>query len=183
MTIESGERSRSHGLSLAVLEAQADAVGIPIRFQAGSWNEYESRFRENLKEMCSRQISWGVFGAIDFDENREWIKSVCLAEGVSPAIPLWKEDRTKLLKEFLERGFRAELVAVKDGVLSPDLLGRELDARLISELESQGVDLSGETGEYHTVVVDGPLFRSRLKTQHGKRVIKDGYWFSDVSLC
>jgi diphthine-ammonia ligase len=82
----------------------------------------------------------------------------------------------------LERGFHAEVVAVKDGTLSPDFLGRELDAQLISELESRGIDLSGETGEYHTVVVDGPLFKNRLKTRHGKLVLKDGYWFSDVSL-
>src|SRR6476469_3652737 len=42
MMIESGERSRSHGLSREVLAAQAEAVGLPIEFGAASWSGYEA---------------------------------------------------------------------------------------------------------------------------------------------
>ena len=79
-----------------------------------------------------------------------------------------------------EIGFRAEVVAVSERVLSRMILGRLLSWELVDEFERVGIDLSGERGEYHTVVSDGPIFSSPLRLEHGQQVLRDGYWFSDV---
>ncbi len=31
---------------------------------------------------------------------------------------------------------------------------------------SKGIDLAGENGEYHTLVLDGPLFSQRIEIKH-----------------
>ena len=47
----------------------------------------------------------------------------------------------------------------------------------IKEIEKTGADVCGENGEYHTVVYDGPLFKTPLNLNFSKE-IKDieGKW-------
>ena len=65
--------------------------------------------------------------------------------------------------------------------MGPEWLGRTIDARAISEMEKLGIDPSGERGEYHTVVTEGPLFQSRIMLTAGEPVLHDGFWFLNVS--
>jgi diphthamide synthase (EF-2-diphthine--ammonia ligase) len=94
---------------------------------------------------------------------------------------LWKRPRRELLEEFLELGFKAVIIVTKAEKMGPDWLGRTIDARAISEMEKLGIDPSGETGEYHTVVTEGPLFQTRIALAIGAPVFHDGYWFLRVS--
>ena len=72
MMVEGGERSRSHGLSRALLTAQAAALGLPIRFGAASWAGYEAEFSRLLVEEAGRaEATAGVFGDIDLQEHRD----------------------------------------------------------------------------------------------------------------
>lgn len=182
MMIEDGQRSRSHGLPRSVLEAQARCLDIPIRFCSTSWPSYTANFKKELNALKESDIGCGVFGDIDLENHRLWVEGVCSEAGVQPWLPLWKEPRTTLLNELLSGGFRAEIIAVKDGVLSPDFLGRTLDKHIVDEFCEIGIDLCGEAGEYHTVVTDGPIFNYPLAIEHGQKVLKDGYWFLDVSV-
>lgn len=38
----------------------------------------------------------------------------------------------------------------------------------MDDMEQYGIDLCGENGEYHTIVVDGPLFKTPLPYQLGE---------------
>ena len=182
MLVEDGKRSRSHGLSVEALEAQAAAVGVPLVTKATSWDAYESRFIEALGELSRDGATVGVFGDIDVEQHLEWVTRVCSKAGIEAQEPLWGSSRRDLLEEFLSAGFVARIVSVKDGVLEPSYLGRPIDADLVSEFERRGIDPSGENGEYHTVVVSGPMFASALRFDEGDRYMRDGYWFLDVSL-
>jgi diphthine-ammonia ligase len=179
MLTEDGERSRSHGLPRAVLEAQADALGLPLVVAAATWDAYTDTFVETLRTL---QVAEGIFGDIDIDEHRLWVERTCAAAGVVVRHPLWQRPRRDLLAELQARGFRATIVAVRDGVLDPVLLGRELDEQLADEIEAAGADACGEGGEYHTVVTDGPGFAAQLELVHGERVLRSGCWFLDVAL-
>jgi diphthine-ammonia ligase len=182
MMVESGERSRSHGLSREVLSAQAEAVGLPIRFGAASWDGYEAEFRRLVAEEAgSAGTAVGVFGDIDVREHREWVERLCAEAGVGACLPLWQRDRRAFMAELLEAGFEAVIVAVRDGVLPTGLLGRTIDADLVAAIEREGADAAGENGEYHSLVVAGPLFEHRLEVELGERLLKDGVWFLDVA--
>ncbi len=101
---------------------------------------------DQLKQIKARNISHGVFGDIDVIAHREWAEKVCGTQTICALLPLWKRSRIDLLNEWMDLGFRAELIAIKNGVLSPALLGKTLDANMLRVFEENHIDLSGENG-------------------------------------
>jgi diphthine-ammonia ligase len=163
-----------------VLEAQAAAVGLPIQFGSATWAGYEAAFRTEIETAAAAGVTTGIFGDIDLQEHREWIEAVCCKAGVSACLPLWQRPRTTVVEELLDAGFRALIVAVRDGVLPRELLGQPIDRAVLREVGRAGADLAGENGEYHTLVVDGPIFESPLEVSVGEHSLRDGVWFADV---
>ena len=53
-------------------------------------------------------------------------------------------------------------------ILPKDLLGKYLDDEAVRLLDENEVDVCGENGEYHTVVVDGPIFKHPLNIKPGE---------------
>jgi diphthine-ammonia ligase len=88
------------------------------------------------------------------------------------------------MRQVLAEGFKPMLVAVRDGKLPPDLLGEVIDGSMLERFERHGVDLAGENGEYHTVVVDGPIFVKPLAVAPGPQgtSLRDGVWFLDLAV-
>jgi diphthine-ammonia ligase len=182
MLTETGRRSRSHGLRLSVLQAQAAALGIPLVTRSASWDRYEDEFLDALRNLAAQGIRAAVFGDIAGAPNRRWVESVCARCGMRPVLPLWGSPRTALLEEFVALGFRAMVVVVRKEALDSTVLGRTLERDLLAELIAAGIDPSGEGGEYHTVVWGGPGFARHLTLHPGERVLRDGCWFLDVSV-
>jgi uncharacterized protein (TIGR00290 family) len=182
MQIESGERSRSHGLRSAVIAAQADAMGMKLRTAAATWEDYEEAFVRMLQEASAEGLEAAIFGDIEGQAHLEWERMVCSRADLLPVLPVWQADRAALVAEFLEAGFETRLVMVRAEALSPDYLGRKLSLELAEEFEPQGVDACGENGEFHTVVTDGPLFKHPLTLRPGEQVLRDGCWFLDFEL-
>ena len=102
------------------------------------------------------------------------------ASGEKPACFYWKTPRLELFDEFLARGFEAVIIAVCEEKLDKAYLGRTLDAELAREFDHLGIDPSGEAGEYHTVVTNGPIFSGPLWLKAGDAVFRSGYWFLDM---
>lgn len=182
MLTEGGERSRSHGLSLEVLEAQAAALGVPLLTAATSWNDYETAMIGLLKRAAARGVTQAVFGDIDIDRHREWEENVCRQAGLEAQLPLWQTDRMALLEEWWSLGFEATVVVARDGVVDRRYLGRVLDREVAAELMALGVDACGENGEFHTVVTGGPIFRQPLVLELGEQSLRSGCWFQDLAV-
>jgi len=160
---ESGERTRSHAIPRAVMQAQADALGLELATPSASWADYEPTFIGALQDLQARGITDVVFGDIDLAAHRAWEEKVCAAAGVMPHLPLWQEDRGRLADEVLRLGYRAVVVCTDDRWLDAGYCGRIYDRAFIDCLP-EGVDACGENGEFHTFVTDGPLFHSPVRT-------------------
>ncbi len=95
-----------------------------------------------------------------------WVRSTAEPEGLHLVRPLWHRPRSQLLGELRRRRFRVVVSYVEAARLPVRWVGRSLDARLVAELlratRSRGVDASGENGEFHTWVLDGPGFRGSI---------------------
>lgn len=154
---EGGDRSRSHALSPALMQAQADALGIPLVMQRASWADYEAVFTDQLRRFAATGLTHGLFGDIDLLPHREWEERVCAAAGLRADLPLWQQPRRALADELLELGYRARVVCIDARWLDASFCGREFDAAFIADLPP-GVDACGENGEFHTFVFDGPRF-------------------------
>jgi len=179
---EDGGRSRSHGLRPEVVEAQAHRLGLTLCRGLGSWATYEDGYRRALSDARALGITHVIFGDIMYESNREFPERVCAAEGLIPVEPLWGEPTATLYREFVATGAEARIVTVRDGVLDTSWLGRRLTLDLLPEITATGVDPCGENGEYHTVVVNAPLFSSRISVITHDYVCHGGCWVVDLAI-
>lgn len=183
MTDETGKYSRSHGISLKVLRNQAEKIGIPIVQKKTSWKDYEKNFKEAISEFKKEDIKIGIFGDIDLQQHRDWVERVCKNLKIKPILPLWKEEREKLLTEFIEEGFKAIVVSINSKFLDKMYLGREIDREFIKDLKFfKNIDLCGENGEYHTFVYNGPIFKEPVNFTCGNKILKENHWFLEIRL-
>jgi len=179
-----GQRSCSHGISAAVIKKQAEALGIPIMQRRTTGDTYEAEFIGMLKAFKSEGIEGGVFGDIDFNAHREWIDRVCAEASIIPYLPLWLENQKKLMEEFIDAGFTAVVVAAKADFFGDEILGEKLDRNFLANIDelrkTKDITYCGEAGEYHSLVIDGPIFQQRLEITESQKILKDNIRFLNV---
>jgi diphthine-ammonia ligase len=178
---EEGKISRSHGIPHPILQEQANRTGLHLHCISSSWAEYEMHFTNALKELKEGfQLSHAVFGDIDLQAHRDWEEKVCANAGLNAVLPLWKQDRRALVMQMLEAGIETMIVSCNE-IMGEKYIGQRITPSLIDELELLGVDAYGENGEYHTLVLDCPLFSSRIDVEVEEKVKYEGYWFSRLT--
>ena len=146
---------------------------------------YESEFRSAIHELLNTGVQGGVFGDIDLEEHREWVERVCKKTHIRPFLPLWGRDQTQILKRFMALGFKAVIVAANAELFGEEWIGGELDsaffAHLVDLQKRVNLSVCGEAGEYHTLVVDGPLFKKRIEILASSKVRRNGYHLLDIA--
>ena len=182
MFTEDGTRSRSHGLRPEVVTRQASLLNLPLVSGRGSWKTYEEEFKRELRKLAGDGFSHVIFGDIFLDEHKMWVERVCSECGLEAVEPLWAEQTTALLREFLATGAQAQIVATKAALLDDRWLGARLCEQMLPNFESLGVDACGERGEYHTLVFASPRMSSPLELREVGRLMHDGYWMLDLEL-
>ncbi|MER2088263.1 MAG: diphthine--ammonia ligase [Sporosarcina sp.] len=179
---EDEERSKSHALPFEVIEAQAERLGVPLMIRGANWKGYEKQFLDAMAECVEVGINHGVFGDIDLEDHLEWVRNACAKVGMEAVHPLWMEPRRKILEELIEARFEAYIVVVNTKMMPARYIGSKYTLELMDELEAQGIDSCGESGEFHTVVIDGPIFKERVPVVFSGQHERDGYVFLDVTL-
>lgn len=177
-----GTKSRSHGLPLEVMEAQAERMGLPLVIGKADWAGYEEEFIRQLKDFRKQDIHMGVYGDIDLEAHLEWVEKVSAEASMKVYHPLWQEPRRNLLEELVDEGFKAIITVVDTERLDERFLGREFTRELIEELEAAGIDACGEEGEFHTVLVDGPIFVEPIPVVFGEKTSANQYRMLEVKL-
>ena len=174
-------KSRSHGLDADLIKAQGEAMGISVIQKPLAGGSYEFHFKQEVAQLKQRGVTAGVFGDIYLKEHRDWIERVCQESGIEAIFPLWGQSTQSLLQNFIEDGFKTLIVSVKDDERFRSLLGQVFDYSLFRYLaEMEGVDPCGENGEFHTFVVDGPLFLHPVKYQTGDVYHADKHYFLTI---
>ena len=179
MTSKATGRCCFHGLRSGILELQADLIGIPLvqGTLSDDMQDYEKEFKTAVSEQIQTAgIEGMVFGDIYLDEHKDWVERVCSDMGITALEPLWQESTGKLIEEFVEIGFEAVIVSCKADVMGREFAGRKITKEMIGELEANGVCPCGENGEFHTLVVNGPIFKRQLEILDAEPVLKDGFW-------
>jgi diphthine-ammonia ligase len=184
MLNQDGERSCFHGVRADLLRAQSEALEIPILQRTTAMGSYEEEFKAAIRELCKAGVEGGVFGDIDMGEHREWVERVCQEAGVQAFLPLWHADQAQLLKEFITSGFEAIVVATRAGLFAEEWIGASVDSEFAEHLlalqAEAGSSVCGEAGEYHTLVLNGPIFVRRIEITRVRTVKRGNYHFLDV---
>lgn len=151
-------RSWFHGVDPALLRAISDALGIPLILCESNGEEYHTALEKGLLEAKANGAECCVFGDLDTEDNAAWCKARCDAVGLAYRFPLWGQDRMENTMEIIRLGYRCLIKCVRNADLPASYLGRFLDRETVASMDALGLDVCGENGEYHTVVVDGPIF-------------------------
>ena len=178
-----------HGTRAHLISRQAQAIGIPlVQYPVPpDMSLYEQTFKKGVSVLKRKGIEGMVFGDIYLQEHKDWIERVCGELGITPLLPLWGMASERVLSDFIEAGFEAVIISAKADIFDEKWLGQRIDHSSLFGLkkleEEKRLDVCGEQGEYHTLVVDGPLFRKRVQVTYGARVQRNGYWFLDIPRC
>lgn len=174
-TLSEYKRISMHGVSEVLLDEQASALGLKLSklyLPANcSMEKYSSLMREQWQLFTEQGVRQSVFGDIFLEDLREYRDEKAREIGVENVYPLWKRDTNELAKEFVNKGFKAVVVAVDGSKLNKSFVGRELDLDFIAELPDT-VDPCGENGEFHSFVYDGPIFKSEVNFKRKEKVEK-----------
>ena len=180
---EEYDRISMHGVRRALLERQAESLGLPLHavlIPPQCVNAmYEARMKDALEQHLARGVRRVAFGDIFLEDLRVYREQSLAKVGMEAVFPIWKRDTRELARELIRAGFRAIAVCIDPRVLDPTFAGRELDASFFSDLPP-GVDPCGENGEFHTFVFDGPIFRTPVHFRAGETVHRDGFYFCDL---
>jgi uncharacterized protein (TIGR00290 family) len=176
-------RVSMHGVCNALLERQAEALGLPLEkvhiTKDSSNAEYDARMADKLSYYRSQGVSAVAFGDIFLEDVRRYREENLGKVGMKALFPIWQRDTAELARAFLGLGFRAVVTCVDSTLLGRRFAGREFDASFLAELPA-GVDPCGERGEFHSFVYGGPIFRNTVAHNRGQVVLRDGFYYCDL---
>jgi diphthine-ammonia ligase len=170
-----------HNLNPELLAAQSEAMGIPMIYRdfVSYAEEFETVVRTlNESGAC---IEGAIFGHIGMHE--ELVQRICSDLEIEELMPLWNLDSRQLVTDFLDAGFEAIVVTTKADLLGDEWLGRTINEEFVADLRAfnSAIDPCGEFGEFHSFVIDGPLFKNRIELGESEPILEDGYWRLDIS--
>lgn len=166
------EKSWTHGLDNEILHRISKSLDIPLLLVECDVNEYERKFEDALIKAKDMGATMCVFGDIDIELHKKWDVDRCKNARIKAELPLWQQNREDLVYEFIDRGFTTIINKVNLKYMGVEFLGKELNRKIIDDIKSTGADACGENGEYHTFVVDGPLFKNRIDFKN-EGIVKD----------
>ena len=174
-----------HGIEAPLIKLQAELIGIPLvqKEVTADMQKYEEEFKEAVEALKSEGINKMVFGDIFLLDRINWLERVSKEIGIMPIVPLWNKKPENIIEEFIDLGFKALVVSCQADKFGKDFIGRYIDKKMVAELKSRNICPAGENGEFHTLVVDGPIFKKPIKIGKSAAIIKEGfwkYWFLDI---
>jgi uncharacterized protein (TIGR00290 family) len=177
-------RVAMHAVRRSLLEAQADALGLPLYVVELPWpcpnDIYEERMSAAITVARTSGIDTMVFGDLFLEDVRRYREDSLQGSGLTASFPLWQRPTEIVARELVSLGVRAVITCVDPNQAPRELAGRWYDEKFLAELP-QSVDPCGENGEFHTFVVDGPGFARSLDVIVGETVERDGFVFTDVT--
>lgn len=182
-------RVRFHGVRAEIIQKQAEALGIPLLQKETTPENYRKEYIDNIKDIIQKESIEGLcLGDIFLEDCYTWAKEICDELGIELIEPLWKISPEEIMKDFINSGFEAVVVSTQANLLGEDWVGRKLDLNFLEDIKKLkgvdpdliGVDICGENGEYHSLVLNGPIFKKKLEIKKSKKVLINGYWFLDL---
>lgn len=157
------QHSKGHYLNKDILHTQAECINTKF-FPFAVINDYRQSMQDTLNHINKNQpIEKVVLGDIDLEAHKIWFEETCEQVNLKVIEPLWLMDRVTSVKNFINYGFKTMIIAIQNDKVPKSILGKTLTLNLIKELIDAGIDPSAESGEFHTLVYDGPIFKIPLK--------------------
>jgi diphthine-ammonia ligase len=180
----SESKSNFHMIPSGILDAQAEALGVPLLRQKATPETYEADFKGALLKLKAKGAEALVTGDIYEVAGHEegWLGRILKEVGLSAVKPLWFGDTKLIYQYYLKTGYKATVVRTDLKKLGVEWLGRTLDKKFYDDILKLGnVDPCGEGGEYHTVITDGPLMSKKVEIlETAKHKLDGGFGYLEI---
>lgn len=151
-----------------IMELQSKSIGIPLLKLP-----VKEPFEKTYHEACAKLVEMGIEGIVTGDIyvvdelHGRWMDKVTKGLDLKVIMPLWEEDTTKVLDEEVSSGFKSVFTCLVKKCFTEEWAGRELNMNSVKDLKAlakeKGMDPCGENGEYHTMTIDGPIFKEKIE--------------------
>jgi uncharacterized protein (TIGR00290 family) len=170
------DRVSMHGVRRKLIEKQAESIGLPFTTldlpEQPGMDEYDQLMTEKMQKLKQQGISHATFGDIFLEDLKIYREKQMKKAGLEPHFPIWKKETRRLIKQFIDDGFKAVVVCAKSEKLDRSFAGRRIDYNFLNDLP-EDVDPCGENGEFHTFVYDGPIFSSSIAFKKGELIYRE----------
>ncbi|MFP3594094.1 diphthine--ammonia ligase [Chryseobacterium sp. SIMBA_038] len=172
---EEFQRISMHGVHVDLLQQQALSLGIPLTImeipKEPTMEQYRKIMISTMDKIKSKGNTHSIFGDIFLEDLRKYREEQLQSIGMEAVFPLWKQNTSHLISEFLDLGFKTIVTCVNEAYLDKSFAGRIIDQDFIKDLP-ENVDPCGENGEFHTFTFDGPIFKQPISFEIGETVKK-----------
>ena len=200
VNLNASRRMVPHEVLPEIVAMQAKAMGIPIIQRSVFWNTFDDEYRKAVRMLDREDFEGGiVWGMIppdpELDHPRkmkkymnlqvqyDWINQLNSGLGTKALMPLLEKTPEQILKELVANNFEVVIVVVNPEFVSEKWLGHRVDEEWINEIRrlyhEKGINMAGD--EYHTFVLDCPLFKKRINILKSRKISKEGYSIFEIS--
>jgi len=161
-----------------LMKLVSEAVGIPTVATGG-------RIADIRKSLQKLEAGTFVSGVMTTPEHIDYYREICDPINVRHYAPLWGKNPLTALAEMRQLGFRMLIIEVDTSMgANKNWLGKEIDDEIIHEIEelkaNRSINPIGEFGEYHTFVVDCPIYKKRINITKSKTVWKKSKGYFEI---
>lgn len=170
-----------HSANIGLIDLFAECAGLPL-VKAETSGEREEELEDLKRVLRGLDVEGVISGAIASNYQRSRIEKICKELGLKSLTPLWGADQAKLLREMIYYKFDIIITSVSADGFDEGWLGRRIDERCLDDLmklhRKHQINISGEGGEYETLVLDAPFFRGRIEVMEAQRIWRgtSGYY-------
>lgn len=172
-----------HGVRHSLLQQQAEAVGLPLRFIPLDWTssrgERNAALSRGFGEVRADGAACVAFGDLFSVEGRDRRLLVTADTGLEVVFPLWNRDTRAHSAEMLKSGLSAWVCSVDTGFLPANLTGHRFDSEFVAGLP-EGVDPCGGNDEFHTFVEWAPGWECRVEVEPTRTIEVYDFAFAEI---
>jgi len=137
--------------------------------------EKEAEIVKNI--VITNPVDAVVLGGTGLQETQiRSIQKALLPHGIEVFAAHAGQDHDIVMKEMIKKGYKFMITQIASDGLNKDWIGRVLDEKNMNELFARsikyGFHCGGEGGYYDTLVIDGPIFNSRLEVLESHKVME-----------
>jgi len=175
MFIQTG--GKAHLENKRMIELISEATGIPAVIVGKNPQDVG----KVLRKLGATVL---VSGVTTTPEHLDYYNGILEPIGVRQYAPLFGKDPIVGLDEMYQVGFKCLIIEVDTALgANREWLGRVMDQNIIEEIKQRVAEKKinpiGEWGEYHTLVVDCPIYKKQIVIEKDKTEWKGtkGYYF------
>ncbi len=182
---EDDDRVAMHRVRRPLLEAQAASLRCElaaVHVPRGASNVlYEHAMNRAVASLRDTGIETIAAGDIHLESIRAYREAWLAQLGMKALFPLWGRPPSTIVREFIDREYRAIAICIDHERMRPESIGLEMNEAWFDAL-LPGVDRCGEGGEFHSFVHDGPDFAFPIPIASQTIYREDRFSFAELEL-